>query len=91
MAVTPKSLCDNSFHRERTVGRMNLVESIQRGINWLATPHRLEPRLDMETRPIRPTPLEMEIVFCTISSGSAALKFPMSMLILPTGASPVRN
>jgi hypothetical protein len=70
---------------------MNLVDSIHRGLNWLATPHYLKPRLDMETRPIRPTPLEMEIVFCTISSGNAALKFPMSMLILPTGASPVRH
>jgi hypothetical protein len=70
---------------------MNLVESIQRGLNWLATPHYLEPRLDMETRPIRQTPLEMEVVYCTISGGNAMLKFPMTMMILPTGSSPVRS
>ncbi|GLE53466.1 hypothetical protein [Mycobacterium montefiorense] len=70
---------------------MNLVDSIQRGLNWLATPHYLEPHLEMETRPIRQAPLEMEIVYCTLSRGSATLKFPVTMMILPTGASPVRN
>ena len=70
---------------------MNLVESIQRGLNRLTTPHYLKPHLEMETRPIRQTPLELEIVYCTISSGSAALKFPVTMLVLPTGASPIRN
>lgn len=45
----------------------------------------------METRPIAQLPLEMEIVYCTISGGGAALKFPLTMLFLPTGASPVRN
>jgi hypothetical protein len=70
---------------------MHLVESIQRGLNWLATPHYLEPRLDMETRRIRQTPLEMEVVYCTISGGNATLKFPVTMMILPTGSSPVRG
>jgi hypothetical protein len=68
-----------------------VVESIQRGLNWLAAPHYLEPHLGMETRPIRQTPLEMEVVYCTISRGSAMLKFPMTMMILPTGSSPVSN
>lgn len=70
---------------------MNLVESIQRGLNWLATPHYVKPHLDMETRPIRRTPLEMEVVYCTISGGNATLKFPVTMMILPMGSSPVRN
>jgi hypothetical protein len=70
---------------------MNLVQSIQRGLNWLATPHYLEPRLDMQTRPIRQTPLEMEVLYGTISSGNVTLKFPLAMLLLPTGASPIRK
>lgn len=70
---------------------MSVVESIQRGLNWLATPHHLEPHLEMETRPIAKLPLEMEIVYCTISGSGAALKFPLTMLFLATGASPVRN
>jgi hypothetical protein len=70
---------------------MNVVESIQRGLNWLATPHYLRTHLDMETRPLGQTGLELEIVSCTISTGTAVLKFPMTMLILPTGTSPIRN
>jgi hypothetical protein len=70
---------------------MNLVESIQRRLKWLASPHYLRTRLDMETRPIQQMPLELEIVYCTISHGEAMLKFPVTMLILPTGSSPVRN
>lgn len=70
---------------------MNLVQSIRRGLNWLATPHYLEPRLDMQTRPIGQTSLELEVVYGTISSGKATLKFPLTMLILPTGASPIRT
>ncbi|BBY24017.1 hypothetical protein [Mycobacterium stomatepiae] len=70
---------------------MNLVESIQRGISWLATPHYLNPHLEMQTRPIGRTALEMEIVSCAFAGGGATLKFPVAMLILPAGASPVRN
>lgn len=70
---------------------MKLIESIERGLNWLATPHYLKPRLEMETRAIGQTPLEMEIVYCTITRGAAMVKLPLSMLILPTWASPVRN
>ncbi|MCV7410728.1 hypothetical protein AWC05_02065 [Mycobacterium florentinum] len=70
---------------------MNLVESIHRGLNWLATPHYLEPHLEMETRPIGHTPLEMEIVYCAFAGGGATLKFPVTMMILPAGASPVRD
>jgi hypothetical protein len=70
---------------------MNLVESIQRGLNWLATPRYLRTHLEMETRPIQQMPLELEIVYCTITKGEAVLKFPMTLMILPKGTSPVRN
>ncbi|OBA58699.1 hypothetical protein A5647_19760 [Mycobacterium sp. 1100029.7] len=70
---------------------MNLVESLKRGLNWLTTPHYIEPRLDMETRPFRRMPLELEIVYCSISKGDATVKFPMTMMVLPKGSSPVQN
>jgi hypothetical protein len=70
---------------------MNLVESIERRLKWLASQHYLQARLDMETRPIQQMRLELETVYCTISRGETMLKFPVTMLILPTGSSPIRN
>jgi hypothetical protein len=84
-------LGDKAFSRARTVVGMNLVESLKRSLNWLATPHYIEPRLEMETRPFQRLPLELEIVFCSLSKGDATLKFPMTMMVLPKGSSPVRS
>lgn len=70
---------------------MNLVEPIQRGLNWLSTPHYVRARLDMETRPVRQLPVDVEIVYCTISQGAAALKFPVTMMLLPKGVSPIKS
>jgi hypothetical protein len=84
-------LCRINFHYKRKVEHMNLVESIERRLKWLASPHYLQARLDMETRPIQQMRLELEIVYCTISRGETMLKFPVTMLVLPTGSSPIRN
>lgn len=70
---------------------MNLVEPIQRGLNWLSTPHYVRARLDMQTRPVQQLPLEAEIVYCTISQGGVELKFPVTVMLLPKGVSPVRG
>ncbi len=39
---------------------MNLLESIERGLDWLATPKRLPGHLEMETQ--RGRRLELEVV-----------------------------
>lgn len=35
--------------------------------------------------------LEMEVVSCRIAGGNTTLTFPVAMLILPSGSSPIRN
>ena len=71
-----------------------LTEEGRRGLSPLFWSH-INPygrfRLDMETRPIQQMRLELETVYCTISRGETMLKFPVTMLILPTGSSPIRN
>jgi hypothetical protein len=55
---------------------MNLVE-------WLRTPRYLKSRLMMETRPLNR--MEMEVVFLEVSGGSALLRFPVLVMLLPKG------
>ena len=68
---------------------MNL-ESIERGLNWLATPKRLPGRLEMETQ--RGRRLEMEVVSFTIRVPIAGMvvRVPVFILIMPIGTSPIQ-
>jgi hypothetical protein len=69
---------------------MNL-ESIERGLNWLATPKRLPGRLEMETQ--RGRRLEMEVVSFTIRVPIAGMvvRLPVFILIMPIGSSPIQT
>ena len=71
---------------------MNLVESIERGLEWLAAPKRLPGRLEMETQ--RGRRLELEVVSFTVRApiaGGFTLKVPVFMMVLPRGSSPVQE
>jgi hypothetical protein len=71
---------------------MNLVQSIERGLDWLKTPKRLPGRLEMETQ--RGKRLEMEVVSFAIRmpvAGGATLKFPVFVMIMPAGSSPIEG
>jgi hypothetical protein len=71
---------------------MNLVESIERGLDWLATPKRLPGRLEMQTQ--RGKRLEMEIVSFAIRmpiADGAMLRIPVFMMIMPAGSSPIQG
>ena len=78
-------------HFRGIVGRMNLVESIERGLDWLSAPKRLPGRLEMETQ--RGRRLELEVVSLTIRMpvGGVVLKLPVFMTVLPAGSSPVEG
>ncbi|BBX33056.1 hypothetical protein MMAGJ_23380 [Mycolicibacterium mageritense] len=79
-------------HFRGIVGRMNLVESIERGLDWLSAPKRLPGRLEMETQ--RGRRLELEVVSLTIRmpvAGGVVLKLPVFMTVLPAGSSPVEG
>ncbi len=67
---------------------MSLVESIERGLDWLAEPKRLPGRLEMETQ--RGRRLELEVVSFTVRApvGGVTLKIPVFMMVLPRGSSP---
>ncbi|CAJ1587146.1 hypothetical protein [[Mycobacterium] wendilense] len=67
---------------------MNLVESIERGLDWLAAPKRLPGRLEMETQ--RGRRLELEVVSFTVRApvGGVTVKIPLFMMVLPRGTSP---
>lgn len=68
---------------------MNLGESIERGLDWLAAPKRLPGRLEMETQ--RGKRLELEVVSFAIRAPMAGLtvKIPVFVMLLPRGASPL--
>ncbi|WP_051073691.1 hypothetical protein [Mycobacterium sp. JS623] len=71
---------------------MNLVESIERGLDWLSTPKRLPGRLEMETQ--RGRRLELEVVSFAIRmpiAGGVLVRLPVFMMIMPVGSSPVRG
>jgi hypothetical protein len=71
---------------------MNLVESIERGLDWLATPKRLPGRLEMQTQ--RGRRLEVEVVSFAIRTpitGDATLRIPVFLIILPVGSSPIQG
>jgi hypothetical protein len=71
---------------------MNLVESIERTLDWLSTPKYLPGRLEMQTQ--RGKRLEMEIVSLTIRvpiPGGAKLRIPVFMMIMPIGSSPIEG
>jgi hypothetical protein len=69
---------------------MNVVESIERGLNWLATPRRLPGRLEMQTQ--RGRRVEVEVVSFAIRTpitGDATLRIPVFLRVLPAGSSPI--
>ena len=71
---------------------MNLVESIERSLDWLSTPKHLPGRLEMQTQ--RGKRLEMEIVSVAIRvpiPGGAMLRIPVFMMIMPIGSSPIEG
>lgn len=76
--------------------RVGIVESmnfeaIERGLDWLKSPKYLPGRLEMETQ--RGRRLEMEIVSfkLRIPIAGAVLKFPVFMMIMPAGSSPIHG
>ena len=71
---------------------MNLVESIERSLDWLSTPKHLPGRLEMQTQ--RGKRLELEIVSFAIRvpiPGGAMLRIPVFMMIMPIGSSPIEG
>ncbi|MUM16832.1 hypothetical protein FZI91_05485 [Mycobacterium sp. CBMA271] len=69
---------------------MNVVESIERGLDWLATPRHLPGRLEMETR--RGRRLELEVVSLAIRlpiGDGAVVRIPVFMMVMPAGSSPI--
>lgn len=71
---------------------MNLVESIERGLDWLAAPKRLPGRLEMETQ--RGKRLELEVVSFAIRvpvAGGALLRIPVFFMVMPSGSSPIEG
>jgi hypothetical protein len=71
---------------------MNLLESIERGLDWLATPRHLPGRLEMETQ--RGKRLELEVVSFAIRmpvGGGVKLKIPVFVMVMPSGSSPLQG
>ncbi|TDZ76039.1 hypothetical protein DE4585_02430 [Mycobacteroides salmoniphilum] len=69
---------------------MNVVESIERGLDWLATPRQLPGRLEMETR--RGRRLELEVVSVAIRLpilNGAVVRLPVFVMLMPAGSSPI--
>ncbi|EHI13633.1 hypothetical protein [Mycolicibacterium thermoresistibile] len=68
---------------------MNLVESLERGLSWLASPKRLPGRLEMETQ--RGKRLELEVVSFAIRAPMAGvtLRIPLFVMLMPRGSSPI--
>jgi len=70
---------------------MNLVESIERGLDWLATPKHLPGRLEMQTQ--RGRRLELEVVSVAIRlpiTNGGMLRIPVFVMIMPAGSSPIQ-
>jgi hypothetical protein len=71
---------------------MHLVESIERGLEWLTTPKRLPGRLEMQTQ--RGRRLEVEVVSFAVRMpipNGAMIKIPVFMMIMPVGSSPIHG
>jgi hypothetical protein len=71
---------------------MSLVQSIERGLEWLSTPRWIPGRMEMETR--RGKRLELEIVSFTIRvpvPGGAKVRLPVFVAIMPVGSSPIEG
>ena len=71
---------------------MSLLESIERGLDWLATPKRLPGHLEMETQ--RGRRLELEVVSLAIRmpvGGGAKLKVPVFVMVMPAGSSALQS
>jgi len=69
---------------------MSLVQSIERGLGWLAAPKRLPGRLEMETQ--RGKRLELEVVSFAVRmpiAGGAVVKVPLFFMLMPRGSSPL--
>jgi hypothetical protein len=70
---------------------MKLVESIERGLEWLSTPRWISGRLEMETQ--RGKRLEMEIVSYSmrVPIRGAVVRIPVFIAIMPAGSSPIQG
>ncbi|AKS31975.1 hypothetical protein [Mycolicibacterium goodii] len=71
---------------------MNLVRSIERGMEWLATPKRLPGRLEMETQ--RGKRLELEVVSFAVRmpvAGGTVVRVPLFFMLMPRGSSPIEG
>jgi hypothetical protein len=71
---------------------MNVVESIERGLDWLSTPKHLPGRLEMETQ--RGKRFELEVVSLAIRLPvvkGGMLRLPVFFMVLPAGSSPVQD
>ncbi|MBN3512143.1 hypothetical protein [Mycolicibacterium nivoides] len=71
---------------------MSLLESIERGLDWLATPKRLPGHLEMETQ--RGKRVELEVVSLAIRmpvGGGVKLKLPVFVMVVPAGSSALQS
>ncbi|MBU8814608.1 hypothetical protein KL864_01610 [Mycolicibacterium goodii] len=71
---------------------MNLVRTIERGLEWLATPKQLPGRLEMETQ--RGKRLELEIVSFAVRmpvAGGTVVRVPLFFMVMPRGSSPIEG
>lgn len=89
-AVWPVSAESSCLLKIGTISAMNL-ESIERGLDWLKSPKYLPGRLEMETQ--RGRRLELEIISykLRVPIAGLVLKFPIFMIFLPAGASPIHG
>lgn len=89
--MTARNRIDFARSPTGTVDGMNLVESIERGLGWLAAPKRLPGRLEMETQ--RGMRLELEVVSYTLRMpiAGAMVQIPVFMMLMPRGSSPVEG
>jgi hypothetical protein len=71
---------------------MNLGKSIERGLDWLATPRRLPGRLEMETQ--RGKRMEVEVVSFALRmpiAGGVTMRLPIFLRVMPAGSSPIEG
>lgn len=71
---------------------MNLVRTIERGLDWLATPKQLPGRLEMETQ--RGKRLELEVVSFAVRmpvAGGTVVRVPLFFMVMPRGSSPIEG
>lgn len=81
-------ICDYAYR----VGRMTLLASLRRGLDWAAKPRYLPGRLEMQTQ--RGKRLELEVVsfkFRVPFPGGAAISIPVFVMVMPVGSSPIQG